>query len=346
MDESEKYILNSKNFIIYKFFNSLFMGTSIGSIFVIYSPIEPSFYSIGGIVLAVGMILIATQYAKILNTNYFYKISLFVELVILIVILSFLYFSYSYQIALCVYIGYQITFIFGSYLGRGETLLLKKESLLKSVDISKQSGYLAGLFLSYVIYLFIGIQPTDINERELNLSSDQIELIEKGKNNLLVGFEFDFNANYWNEVSNELEFLHLKLKNKKNQSSEDLFLNVWPNYTNQDSSYILSDKKLDSTIKDTMAFNNIDLSEKQINAIKAIFTFNHHDSVHVLSGKNPSKSESLYFDKVGFSEKQKSAIKYIISQNQVYYLHYVLLIIELLVLIFLVRSFVQNKEIS
>ena len=344
--DDKKYILNSKSFIIYKFFNSLFMGTSIGSIFVIYNPIEPSVYSMGGIVLAVGMILIATQYAKILNTNYFYKISLFVELVILIVILSFLYFSYSYGIALCVYIGYQITFIFGSYLGRGETLLLKKESLLKSADISKQSGYLGGLLLSYVIYLFIGIQPADINEKELNLSSSQIELIEKEKNNLLIGFEFDFNANYWNENSDELEFLHLKLKNKKKQSSEDLFLSVWPNHTNQDSSYMLSNKKLDSTIKDTMAFNNIDLSEKQINAIKAIFTFNHHDSVHVLLEKNTSKSESLYYDKVGFSDRQKSTIKNIISQNQVYYLHYVLLIIELLVLVFLMRSFVRNKKIS
>ena len=322
------------------------MGTSIGSIFVIYNPIEPSVYSMGGIVLAVGMILIATQYAKILNTNYFYKISLFVELVILIVILSFLYFSYSYEIALCVYIGYQITFIFGSYLGRGETLLLKNESLLKSADIAKQSGYLAGLLLSYLIYLFIGIQPSDINERELNLSTSQIELIEKEKKNLLVGFEFDFNANYWNEVSDELEFLHLELKNKKKHSSEDLYLKVWPNYTNQDSSYMLSEKKLDSTIKDSIALHNIDLSEKQINAIKSIFTFNHHDSVNVLLEKNNSKSESLYYDKVGFSDRQKSTIKYIISQNQVYYLHYVLLIIELLVLVFLMRSFVRNKEIS
>ena len=344
--DDKKYILNSKSFIIYKFFNSLFMGTSIGSIFVIYNPIEPSVYSMGGIVLAVGMILIATQYAKILNTNYFYKISLFVELVILIVILSFLYFSYSYGIALCVYIGYQITFIFGSYLGRGETLLLKNESLLKSADIAKQSGYLAGLLLSYLIYLFIGIQPSDINERELNLSTSQIELIEKEKKNLLVGFEFDFNANYWNEVSDELEFLHLELKNKKKHSSEDLYLKVWPNYTNQDSSYMLSEKKLDSTIKDSIALHNIDFSEKQINAIKSIFTFNHHDSVNVLLEKNNSKSESLYYDKVGFSDRQKSTIKYIISQNQVYYLHYVLLIIELLVLVFLMRSFVRNKEIS
>lgn len=128
------------------------MGTSIGSIFTIYTPLEPSVYSIGGIILAVGMILIATQYTKILTINYFYKISLFVELIILGVVISFLIFSFSYQIALFVYIGYQITFVFGSYLVRGETLILKKESLLKSVDISKQTGYLIGLLFSFLFY--------------------------------------------------------------------------------------------------------------------------------------------------------------------------------------------------
>tara|TARA_Y200000002_G_scaffold363565_1_gene351732 strand:- start:372 stop:962 length:591 start_codon:yes stop_codon:yes gene_type:complete len=144
--------LNSKNFIVYKFLNSLFMGISIGSIFTIYTPLEPSVYSIGGIILAVGMILIATQYAKILTINYFYKISLLVEFIILGVVVSFLIFSFSYQIALFVYIGYQITFVFGSYLVRGETLILKKESLLKSVDISKQTGYLIGLLFSFLFY--------------------------------------------------------------------------------------------------------------------------------------------------------------------------------------------------
>ncbi|MBM77534.1 MAG: hypothetical protein CL846_03555 [Crocinitomicaceae bacterium] len=344
--DDKKYILNNKNFIIYKFFNSLFMGTSIGSIFIIYTPIEPSVYSIGGIVLAIGMILIATQYEKILNTNYFYKISLLVELVILIVILSFLYFSYSYQIALSVYIGYQITFVFGSYLGRGETLLLKKESLLKSVDISKQTGYLSGLFLSYVIYLFIGVQSADIDEKELELSTDQKELIEKDKNNLIIGFEFDFNSHYWKKVTSEMELLHLKVKNQINQNSEDLIFNVWPNHINQDSSYLESEKKLVSAIKDSISLNKIDFSENQINAIKSIFTFNHHDSVSFVIEKNSSKTDSLYFDKIELSEEQKSAIKYIISQNQVYYLHFVLLIIELFVLLFLMKSFVRNKQIS
>ena len=144
--------IQNKNFISYKFLNSLFMGVSIGSIFTIYNPLEPSVYSIGGIVLALGMILVATQYHKILTVKYFYRISLLVELIILVVIISFLIFSYSYKIALVVYLGYQITFIFGSYLVRGETLILKDDKLLKAVDIAKQSGYLTGLLFSYLFY--------------------------------------------------------------------------------------------------------------------------------------------------------------------------------------------------
>ena len=144
--------IDNRNFIKYKFLNSLFLGTSIGSVFTIYNPLEPSVYSIGGIFLAIAMILVATQYSRILNINYFYKISLFVELVILLVIIAFLIFSFSYQIAFTVYIGYQLTFIFGSYLVRGETLLLKKEKILTLVDISKQCGYLAGLGTSFLFY--------------------------------------------------------------------------------------------------------------------------------------------------------------------------------------------------
>ena len=155
---SSKLRINNRNFIKYKFFNSLFLGTSIGSIFTIYTPLEPSVYSIGGIILAVGMLIVATLYSKILNINYFYKISLFVELVILSVIVAFLLFSFNYQIALLVYIGYQITFMFGSYLMRGETLILKKDRILTLVDMAKQFGYLVGLLLSYLFYKAIEYQ--------------------------------------------------------------------------------------------------------------------------------------------------------------------------------------------
>ena len=155
---SRKLRINNRNFIKYKFFNSLFLGTSIGSIFTIYTPLEPSVYSIGGIVLAIAMLIIATLYSRILNINYFYKISLFVELVILSVVIAFLLFSFNYQLALLVYIGYQITFMFGSYLVRGETLLLKKDRILTLVDVSKQFGYLIGLGTSYLFYKIIEYQ--------------------------------------------------------------------------------------------------------------------------------------------------------------------------------------------
>jgi len=154
----KKLRINNRNFIKYKFLNSLFLGTSLGSIFTIYAPLEPAVYSAGGIVLAICMLLVATQYYKILNINYFYRISLFVELIILAVIIAFLLFSFNYQIAFLVYIGYQITFMFGSYLIRGETLLLKKDRILTLVDISKQFGYLFGLASSYLFYNFIEYQ--------------------------------------------------------------------------------------------------------------------------------------------------------------------------------------------
>ena len=104
------------------------------------------------------MLLVATLYSKILNINYFYKISLFVELVILSVIIAFLLFSFNYQIALLVYIGYQVTFMFGSYLMRGETLILKKDRILTLVDMAKQFGYLVGLLLSFLFYKGIEYQ--------------------------------------------------------------------------------------------------------------------------------------------------------------------------------------------
>ena len=155
---SRKLRINNRNFLKYKFFNSLFLGTSIGSIFTIYTPLEPSVYSIGGIILAVGMLFVATLYSKILNINYFYKISLFVEFVILSVIIAFLLFSFNYQIALLVYIGYQVTFMFGSFLMRGETLILKKDRILTLVDMAKQFGYLVGLLLSFLFYKAIEYQ--------------------------------------------------------------------------------------------------------------------------------------------------------------------------------------------
>ena len=144
--------LNQRAFIIYKWFNSLFLGVSIGSVFTIYEPLDPSVYSLGGIFLALVMIIVAKFYNKILNAYYFFRISILVELIVLAMLISFLIFSYSYQIALFIYIGYQITFVFGSYLVRAETLVFNDNEVLTKIDMAKQIGYLFGMAVSYLFY--------------------------------------------------------------------------------------------------------------------------------------------------------------------------------------------------
>ena len=173
--------INHRNFIIYKFFNSLFTGVSVGSIFVIYSDnIDPSIYSLGGIVLASLMMLVSLMYSKILNNHYFFRISLFVELVLFIMVLYFLIFSYSPLTSLLIYCGYQLSFVFGSYLVRAETLALKNNKILTWVDLSKNAGYLLGLAISFFFYKIIELdfnfQIMSYEIRGLNITDNNLQV--------------------------------------------------------------------------------------------------------------------------------------------------------------------------
>ncbi len=141
-----------KKYFIYKFFNSTFTGLSVGSIFTIYASLKPSIFSLGGVLLAIGMLIVAKFYEKLITLTKFFFISLFVEIVMLVLILLFLIKPYTYTTALLVYAGYQLTFVFGSYLVRAETLFLRKKRFLSLVDIYKQVGYLAGLVISFFFY--------------------------------------------------------------------------------------------------------------------------------------------------------------------------------------------------
>ena len=148
--------LNKKVFLIYKLFNSSFTGLSIGILFTIYKPLEnPSIYSLGGMILALGMLLIAKFYNKLLNIKSFYKISLFVELIILFTLIVFLFSQHTFSSALVIYCGYQMTFIFGGYLVRAETLVAKDKDFLGKIDVNKQIGYLLGLGTSFIFYKII-----------------------------------------------------------------------------------------------------------------------------------------------------------------------------------------------
>lgn len=139
-------------FLAYKFLNSLFLGLSIGTVFVVYSPLSPAVFSAGGIGLALGTLLIATQYHRLFNVIWFYRISLLVELVILAGITGVLIYPIEATLALFVYLGYQLTFAFGSYLVRCETQLIPVKNRLTQLDVAKQIGYLAGMGISWGIY--------------------------------------------------------------------------------------------------------------------------------------------------------------------------------------------------
>ena len=143
-------------FVKYKFFNALFTGISVGSIFIIYAPLQPVVYSLGGIALAVAMLLVARLYSRILNRTWFWRISLAVEAVMLLLVLYFLLFSYGYANALFIYAGYQLTFAFGAYLVRAETILIGRARALTYLDVYKQMGYLAGMVVSFLFYETLG----------------------------------------------------------------------------------------------------------------------------------------------------------------------------------------------
>ena len=161
--------LNNKWFLTYKLFNSAFTGLSVGILFTIYNPLDPEIYSLGGIILASAMLVLAKFYEKLLNIKSFYFISVLVEACMLITVLVFLILKYSLLSALIIYILYQFTFIFGGYLVRAETLVAQNKELLAKIDINKQIGYLLGLAFSFLIYKVL--------ENSFNISETKDQII-------------------------------------------------------------------------------------------------------------------------------------------------------------------------
>jgi len=144
--------INPRYYIRYKGVNAFFTGLTVGTVFTIYAVLDPSIFSLGGIFLAVGMLVVANFYEKILNLRSFYLISLLVEWVMLGLVVWYLLYPYGVTTALLVYLGYQVTFIFGSYLVRAETLFLHRKAILSRLDMAKQIGYLAGMLVSWLFY--------------------------------------------------------------------------------------------------------------------------------------------------------------------------------------------------
>ena len=139
-------------FIRYKFLNSLFLGLSVGAVFVLYTPLSPAVLSAGGLGLALGTLIVATQYRRILVPAWFFRLSIAVELITLSGVTAVLVLPIALPLALFVYIGYQITFSLGNYLVRCETLLMGSVEQLRQLDIAKQAGYLLGMAAAWAIY--------------------------------------------------------------------------------------------------------------------------------------------------------------------------------------------------
>ena len=155
LTKDSKYIIKTNTFIAYKFVNTMFMGIAIGSYVIQYKPIKIDDYPIMGIIFAILTIIIAALYKRIMKIDYFFKFLLIVELIMLIWIIFFLIYPYSYQVALLIYIARNITFLFGDFLGRAETIFLKKTEILSSIDIFKQIGSIFGMILSVLFYKWI-----------------------------------------------------------------------------------------------------------------------------------------------------------------------------------------------
>ena len=154
-------------FIRYKFLNSLFLGLSVGAVFVLYTPLSPAVFSAGGIGLALGTLIVATQYRRILAPDWFFRLSLGVELVTLSGVVAVLLFPLELALALFIYIGYQVTFALGNYLVRCETLLMVSVEQLRKLDVAKQAGYLLGMGGAWAVYA--GLESVALQQRAVSV---------------------------------------------------------------------------------------------------------------------------------------------------------------------------------
>ncbi|MDP2079099.1 MAG: hypothetical protein Q8J85_13755, partial [Sulfuricurvum sp.] len=142
-------------YLHYKFTNSLFTGLLGGTVFTIYGSLSPSTFSLGGIILALGLMGLAYGYHRLMKLEYFRNFSLVAEIIMLLMIGFFILFPTYQMTALIVYSAYQLSFMLGGYLVRAETHFAKHARIMGWIDIVKQQGYLTGLLLSYLFYKLI-----------------------------------------------------------------------------------------------------------------------------------------------------------------------------------------------
>ncbi len=143
--------LRLRPFIGYKATNAFFQGVWGTAYVGLMTPLPPEVFSAGGIGFSLGTWLVALGYSRLLNLSAFFRISLGVELIALISVLAILIYPEGFGLAAGIYLGFQLALIFGSYLGRLETLVVAKDNL-KHLDIGKSIGALLGLAFAAAFY--------------------------------------------------------------------------------------------------------------------------------------------------------------------------------------------------
>ena len=85
----------------------------------------------------------------------------------IISLVVFLLYKISFFSAITIYCLYQLTFVFGGYLVRAETLVANEKEYLGKIDVFKQIGYLIGLTFSYIFYKYLEhiLYISDINQQ-------------------------------------------------------------------------------------------------------------------------------------------------------------------------------------
>ncbi len=139
-------------YIQYKFVNSTFTGLSTGAVFIVYGLLQPSVFSIGGLILSLGILLVSKYYSSLMRIKAYYWTTITTEVIILFAILLVLLIPKGEFLALAYYSLLNLIFVFGTYLMRFESTLFKKNKALSAIDSAKQIGNLLGLALSWMFY--------------------------------------------------------------------------------------------------------------------------------------------------------------------------------------------------
>lgn len=153
MSEATHSALRLKPFIGYKATNAFFQGVWGTAYVGLMTPLPPDIFSAGGIGFSLGTWVVALGYSRLFNLSAFFHISLGVEIIALVSVLAILIYPAGFGLAAGIYLGFQLALIFGSYLGRLETLVVAKDKL-KHLDIGKSVGALLGLAFAAAFYQF------------------------------------------------------------------------------------------------------------------------------------------------------------------------------------------------